>query len=91
LAGNDDEDEAGQDADTNPAKYKLKEKDLKLRVEYDVAKGRLEVRRKKMDLHTLDETNGVDIELHIGTSVAVENITMRDHEGKKLIFDIREK
>ncbi len=85
LAGDDDEDDDeddhGDDDDTNPYKYKYKTK--KIKVEFDIAKGWLEVSRRKIALHTLDASNGVDVELHIGDSVAVENLAMNSHGGKK--------
>lgn len=87
LAGSDDEDddedEDGNDDDANPGLYKLRIGHLK--VELDVVKGRLKVHGKKMDLHEVDESNGVDVELSIGAATAVENLSMQTH-GHKLQY-----
>ncbi len=76
----DDEDEDGDDDDHNQGMYKLKAKHL--RVEFDVVKGRFEVMRKNADLSTLDNRNGVTVEIHIGNNIAVENLTMEDKKEK---------
>ncbi len=40
--------------------------------ELDVFKGRFEVKGKKLDLHTLDNSNGVDVELYVGSKAGSE-------------------
>jgi len=57
--------------------YELK--DQFLTVTWNVTTGRLEVHRKKIDLHTLDNSNGVDIKLKIGPLGAMDNIMMTKH------------
>jgi len=81
LAGADDEeddrDEDGDDDDTNAYKYKAKIG--KARVEFDIAKGRICVEAKHIDLADFDDSQSVVVELHIGNSVDVDDVTFDNH------------
>ncbi len=54
--------------------YKLKGSNL--RVILDAVDGTLEVHSKKLDLFSVDNENGVDVELQLDTATSVENILM---------------
>ncbi|MDX8410946.1 MAG: PKD domain-containing protein [Mariprofundaceae bacterium] len=83
-AGSDDEeddsDDEGLDDDDNPFKFKLKMG--KTKVELDILKGRIEMKRKNMDLAGFDPTGGTVVELHIGNSVSVETIQLSGEDDE---------
>ena len=79
----DDEDDAD---DSDPTLYKLKERYL--RVKFDLADGWIRVHGRKLVLSGINNSNGVDVEIHIGDWVSVETIMMEEygHHGKSLFY-----
>lgn len=53
-------------------------------VTLDSSTGKLTVIRRKMDLSGVDNSNGVQMEMHVGSAVGVEIITMQEEPGRKL-------
>jgi beta propeller repeat protein len=52
----------------------------------DFTRGRLFVLTPKIDLIGLDNSNGVDVTVSVGPATAVENITMNEAPGDRLIY-----
>jgi hypothetical protein len=64
--------------------YQFKDKNVLIKL--DVATGWLWVISHKLNLADIDNANGVEVELHMGNAVAVENIAMTEAPGRKLIY-----
>jgi len=82
LAAHDNQTDAG---DSNLGLYKYKAKHL--RVQLDTTSGRLYVSRKKINLMTLNNSNGVDVTVQFGARMAVENVLLLEGKGHTLVYD----
>jgi len=82
LAANDNQTDAG---DANPGLYKYKAKHL--RAEIDTTNGRLYVSRNKVNLLTLNNSNGVDVAVQFGDRTAVGNVLLLESNGNTLVYD----
>ncbi|CAB5105297.1 Cytochrome c551/c552 [Olavius algarvensis associated proteobacterium Delta 3] len=78
--------ENDDDGNNNSAVSIFTLKDRFLCVIWNVTTGHVWVYRRNIDLHTLDNTNGVDVEFHLGSSVAVENIMMTPLGQRRLYY-----
>jgi len=58
--------------------------DLFVRLDFD--RNSLFMSRRNVNLDLVDNSNGVDVELFIGDEVAIENITMLERPGNRLVF-----
>jgi PKD repeat protein len=72
-------------AEDKPGEYEYKGKHLK--AEINISKPTIKVKRHKMVLSGIDNSDGVDIKVSIGSLSGFENIEMKakqdDHEGKR--------
>ena len=77
----------GQDNSEDGLHDTYKFKDKNLRVKLDLITGVLELDAKKLNLSPLDNSNGVNVELYLDGSPAVENIPMTELPGRQLDYD----
>jgi PKD repeat protein len=78
-----DDDEVDED-ETNPLLYKLREGAV--RVKLDLGAGTIRINARELDLSTLDNANGVDLEFSIGAATAVDHIVLESQNDLISIF-----
>lgn len=71
-------------SNNNPNVYKLRDKHLFVKLDFDT--NLLTVICRSLNLGPLDNTNGVDVQLFVGSAVAIENIVLWEAQGSKLEY-----
>ncbi|MDY6837595.1 MAG: C25 family cysteine peptidase [Thermodesulfobacteriota bacterium] len=68
----------------NPNVYRLFARDFTVKLDFEEMT--LKVFRRRLNLSSLDNSNGVDVELYVGDNAAVENIAMVPGRGRSLRY-----